>query len=61
MANLQDMNRVLYRHDWRNVEEWASAINHLADLSEQEIGEMVGKASPSRSGGHLLQLPAPKA
>jgi len=61
MANLQDMNRVLYRHDWQNVEEWASAINHLADLSEQEIGEMVGKPSPSRSGGHLLKLPAPKA
>lgn len=60
MANLQDMNRVLYRHDWQDVEEWASAINHLADLSEQEIGEMVGKASPSRSGGHLIRLPAPK-
>jgi hypothetical protein len=61
MANLQDMNRVLYRHDWQSVEEWASAIEHLADLSEQEIGEMVGKPSPSRSTDHLLQLPAPKA
>jgi len=61
MANLQDMNRVLYRHDWQNVEEWASAIDHLADLTEQEIGDMVGKGSPSRNGGHLLQLPAPKA
>ena len=61
MTNLQDMNRVLYRHDWQNVEEWVSAINHLADLREEEIGELVGKASSSRSGGQLLQLPAPKA
>jgi hypothetical protein len=57
MANLQDMNRVLYRHDWRSVEEWASAIDHLADLSEQEIGDMVGKASPSRNGGQQLPFP----
>jgi hypothetical protein len=61
MANLQDMSRVLYRHDWRNVEEWASAIDHLADLTEQEIGEMVGKASPARSGGHVSPSPRPKA
>jgi len=61
MANLQDMNRVLYRHDWRSVEEWASAIDHLADLTEQEIGEMVGKASPARSGGPGFTSPRPKA
>ncbi len=60
MANLQDMNRVLYRHDWQSVEEWASAIHHLADLTEQEIGQMVGKASPSRSGDQQLLVPMPK-
>lgn len=61
MANLQEMNRVLYRHDWQSVEEWASAIDHLADLTEHEIGDMVGKTSPSRKGGGQLLLPPPKA
>jgi hypothetical protein len=56
MANLQDMKRVLYRHDGRSVEEWASAIEHLADLTEREIGDMVGKASPSWNGGQQHTL-----
>ena len=56
MANLQDMNRVLYRHDWRSIDEWVSAFRHLADMSEQEIGDMVGK-SPSPMGDDRQILP----
>lgn len=61
MANLRHMSRVLYRHDWQTVEEWAAAIDHLADLTEQEIGEMVGNAPPSWSSGGQLLLAPPKA
>ena len=39
----------------------ALAIDHLADLTEQEIGEMVGNAPPSWSSGGQLLLAPPKA
>ena len=40
MSDLQEMNRVLYRHDWTSVDQWASNLDHLADLSEAEIDEL---------------------
>jgi hypothetical protein len=40
MANLAHMRKVLYRHKWRDLQEWAAAVSELASLSEQEIGEL---------------------
>ena len=40
MANLQQMSRVLYHHDWTNVEDWARNIDQLADLNDDEIGQL---------------------
>jgi hypothetical protein len=40
MSNLQEMTRVLYRHDWTSVDQWANNLDQLADLSDPEIDEL---------------------
>ena len=40
MANLQHMSRVLYHHCWNDVDDWARNIDQLADLSDEEIGQL---------------------
>ena len=40
MADLQQMSRILYHHDWTNVEDWARNLDQLADLSDDEIGQL---------------------
>ena len=37
MANLKQMSRVLHNHVWDDVRQWASALEHLADLNDFEI------------------------
>ena len=41
MHNTKDMGRVLYRHDWTDLQEWATALVELGDLSDDEIAELV--------------------
>lgn len=48
MPNLEKMSRVLYGHDWRTVDEWAAAIDQLADLSDPEILQLASPASAWR-------------
>src|SRR5512143_813910 len=40
MADLQQMSRILYHHDWANVEDWARNVAQLADLSDEEIVQL---------------------
>jgi hypothetical protein len=40
MADLQQMSRILYRHDWVSVEDWARNIEQLADLTDEEIVQL---------------------
>jgi len=40
MANLQQMSRVLYHHCWTDIGDWARNIDQLADLSDDEIGQL---------------------
>jgi hypothetical protein len=40
MADLQHMSRVLYHHDWADVEDWARNIAELADLSDEDIKKL---------------------
>ena len=37
MRNLSEMQRVIYRHDWLCVAEWANALDELADLTDDQI------------------------
>jgi hypothetical protein len=45
MPNLEEMSRVLFRHHWERVEDWAENINRLADLTDPEINELTRSAS----------------
>jgi hypothetical protein len=40
MADLQQMSRVLYHHDWCDVHDWARNIDQLADLNDEEIAQL---------------------
>lgn len=44
MPNVQEMVRVLYRHDWTSVEEWASQFNQLANMTDNEVSKLVSEA-----------------
>ena len=40
MGNLSEVQRVVYRHDWQCVAEWASALGELAYLTDDEIDRL---------------------
>jgi hypothetical protein len=41
MMTRESMSRVLYRHDWDNLDDWVDALNDLADLSDDDIDDVV--------------------
>jgi hypothetical protein len=52
MADLQQMSRILYHHDWANVEDWARNIARLADLTDEEIVQLECCCCVDMSAGH---------
>lgn len=40
MSDLQEISRVVYRHDWTSVDQWASTLDQLADLTDDQIAEL---------------------
>lgn len=40
MSEMQELSRILYRHDWPSVERWADCLTRLAELSDDEICEL---------------------
>jgi hypothetical protein len=42
VLSLQEINRVVYRHGWGSLSEWAEGIDRLADLSDAELEELAG-------------------
>ena len=49
MANLEEMSRVLYSHDWARVQDWVTALDQLATLTDDEIAALVHQARPTRT------------
>ena len=46
MADLMEIGRVLYDHQWERPEEWGrTLLGQLADLTDEEIGTLVGLRS----------------
>ncbi|MFO1154413.1 MAG: hypothetical protein U1E42_12245 [Rhodospirillales bacterium] len=41
MADLIEMSRVLYDHQWESTEDWVRRLDQLADLNDEEIGRLV--------------------
>jgi hypothetical protein len=42
VLSLQEINRVVYRHGWGSLSEWAEGIDGLADLTDAELEELAG-------------------
>jgi hypothetical protein len=40
VVHLSEVQRVVYRHDWQCVAEWASALGELAYLTDDEIDRL---------------------
>lgn len=59
MSDLQEISRVVYRHDWTSVDQWASTLDQLADLSDDEIVELehIGN-HPSPSSRNIGDRPS---
>lgn len=53
MLSLHEINRVVCRHGWGSLSEWAEGIDRLADLSDAELEELIrfdlGKAAADRA------------
>ena len=45
MNDLFEMRRVLWTHAWDAPDEWAAAIRRLAELSDDEIGDLPAGAN----------------
>ena len=58
MGRFSELQRVIYRHDWQCVAEWASALGELADLTDDEIDGLARSDQqrdiPSACNGHSL-------
>jgi hypothetical protein len=52
MADLQQMSRILYHHDWANVEDWARNFAQLADLTDEEIVQLEYRCCDHVPAGH---------
>src|SRR5512144_2194182 len=50
MANLEEMSRVLYSHDWARVQDWVTALDQLATLTDDEIAALVHQAARPPAG-----------
>jgi len=40
MPDLEQLNRILYQHKWRSLQDWVTTLDELADLSDAEIEEI---------------------
>ena len=66
MENFTEIRRVIYRHDWQCVGEWVSALDDLADLTDDEIdglarGDQQRETSPACNGHSLPACDDPRA
>ncbi len=53
MANMQRVRRAVYRHDWSSLAEWVGALDELADMTDEQISELVRPAGSRANERHL--------
>ncbi len=53
MEDIQKVRRVVYRHDWNNLAEWVGALDELADMTDEQISELVRTAGSRANHRHL--------
>ena len=62
MANLEQMSRVLYNHVWDDVRQWVTAVEHLADLGDNEISLLTASdGSDDRTPPRVLSAGQPRS
>lgn len=44
MANIAEVRRVVHAHQWQDLSEWVRILDQLADLTDDEIDGVIGKA-----------------
>ena len=44
MTDADKMERVICGHHWDRIDEWVDCLFRLADLSDEEITQLVGSA-----------------
>jgi hypothetical protein len=44
MANIAEVRRVIHSHQWQDLAEWVRILDELADLTDEEIEGVTGKA-----------------
>ena len=40
-SQLATVSRVVHRHRWKDLSEWATTLDSLADLTDEQIEDMV--------------------
>lgn len=53
MTKQQHVAKAALRHDWASLEDWAGALDELADLSDDQIEQLenlppCGESNPDR-------------
>ena len=46
-SDLQTVSRVVHGHNWRDLSEWAATIEGLADLTDEQIEDVVAHPAVS--------------
>jgi hypothetical protein len=46
MSDLDEMSLVLHYHRWETPQDWASKLDQLADLSDEQIDNLVVPSAP---------------
>ena len=41
MSDLSEVSRIIYDHQWETPQDWASKLDELADLNDEQIGSLV--------------------
>ncbi len=44
MVSMSHVRRVVLSHNWQNLDEWVSALDQLADLTDDEIDTLSSDA-----------------
>lgn len=44
MANIAQVQRVVFAHQWQDLAEWVRTLDQLADLTDDEIDGVTGEA-----------------
>lgn len=56
MTYQQDMSRLLFHHDWSQIEEWAQCLRSLAKLYDAEIAQLADNKASTRQAEKGRQI-----